>query len=363
VSPDVIVAGGGLAGAAAACRLAKAGRRVVLLEREPLPHHKVCGEFVSVEAVRHLEALDADGTLAGLAPAPIGRVRLIAGRVRAESELPFRAWGLSRLRLDAWLLEQAERAGAEVRRGVAVRSITASGSGVRVETTDGALVAQAALLATGKHELRGRRRPGASALVGLKMHLRLAPEQERDLDRHVELVLLDGGYAGLQRVEGGLANLCLLVGKERFAQAGRDWRRVAEAAPHLARRLAGSVACWARPLAVAGVPYGHLHADDGERGVYRVGDQAAVIPSFTGDGMAIALHSAALAADAIIAGRSAAEFHRKARRAFGRPVRVAGLVAGMSASVALRPALVGCCRAVPGAIAGVARLTRVSRAA
>ena len=141
MSPDVVVAGGGLAGAAAACRLARSGRRVVPLEREPLPHHKVCGEFVSVEAVRHLEALDADGTLAGLTPAPIGRVRLIAvGRGRRASCRSgpggCRDCGSTP---GCWM--RPERAGAEVRCGVAVRSIAAAGGGVRVETADGTVAA------------------------------------------------------------------------------------------------------------------------------------------------------------------------------------------------------------------------------
>ena len=61
--------------------------------------------------------------------------------------------------------------------------------------------------------------------------------------------------------------------------------------PHLATRLSGAEAVLAAPLSIAGVPYGFIHqhaADDPDR-VFRLGDQAAVIQSFTGDGMAIAL--------------------------------------------------------------------------
>ncbi|MEO8799183.1 MAG: FAD-dependent oxidoreductase, partial [Polyangiaceae bacterium] len=45
-----LVVGGGPAGAALAIKLARAGKDVVLLERDPVPAHKVCGEFLSREA-------------------------------------------------------------------------------------------------------------------------------------------------------------------------------------------------------------------------------------------------------------------------------------------------------------------------
>ena len=76
--------------------------------------------------------------------------------------------------------------------------------------------------------------PGASELIGLKLHLRLDAAQTRALEGHVELSLFDGGYAGLQPVEGGIANLCLVVSKARFASLGRDWRRLVATMPHLA---------------------------------------------------------------------------------------------------------------------------------
>ena len=72
-----MVAGGGLAGAAAAARLAMAGRRVLLLERTRGPHDKVCGEFLSGEAAAELTALGLPP--AGLGAAPIAAVRLVAG--------------------------------------------------------------------------------------------------------------------------------------------------------------------------------------------------------------------------------------------------------------------------------------------
>lgn len=65
---DVAIIGGGVAGAAAACHLAAAGKSVVLFEKEGVPRHKVCGEFISAEAQAHLDILGIDHADLGAAP-------------------------------------------------------------------------------------------------------------------------------------------------------------------------------------------------------------------------------------------------------------------------------------------------------
>jgi flavin-dependent dehydrogenase len=85
---------------------------------------------------------------------------------------------------------------------------------------------------------------------------------------------------------------------------------------HLRGILQGAKPLWERPLAISPIPYGYLAAQPG--GVWCVGDQAAVIPSFTGDGMSIALHSASLAAQMFLAGESAETYHRALREQLSR---------------------------------------------
>src|SRR5437899_12568811 len=74
---DLIVAGGGPAGSAAAITAVRKGARVLLLERGRLPRHKVCGEFVSAEALELLGSLLHAGHLALLtAGVRMSRTRL-----------------------------------------------------------------------------------------------------------------------------------------------------------------------------------------------------------------------------------------------------------------------------------------------
>ena len=173
---DAAIVGGGPAGAAAAFRLAHAGRRTVLFEREADPRHKVCGEFISVEAAAHLTSLGLSPERLGAVP--IHHVRLIQGERTATATLPFPAFSLSRDVMDEALLNAAAAQGAEIRRGSAIRGLTEDADGVTLQA-DGPIRARTAFLATGKHELRGHRRPPGAIndLIGFKRHLTLAPAQ------------------------------------------------------------------------------------------------------------------------------------------------------------------------------------------
>ena len=164
------------------------------------------------------------------------------------------------------------------------------------------------------------------------MYYRVDEQVRAALDGAIEVILFQGGYAGLQLVENGVANLCLVFRADAFDALGRSWealfaRLLAE--PHLARRLADAEPLLPRPLTIFGVPYGFVHRDPKTPppGLYRLGDQAAVIPSFCGDGMSIAIHSGRLAAQAALVGMSAPAYHARLRRDVARQVRSATALA------------------------------------
>lgn len=277
-APTII--GGGIAGAAAACHLARAGHPALVIERESGAHHKICGEFLSVEAVAELRGLGIEPL--SLGAKPITHVRLAHGTRIASTRLPFNALSLSRHRLDEALIARATALGARVERGRGVARVD------EVASPNGVFVA------TGKHALRGVARPDGGGLTGLKMYYRLLPDQRAALDGTVELILFPGGYAGLQLVEDDIANLCLLIRRPAEGIAGAIAR-----APHLQTRLAGAEPLLPRPLAIANLPYGMVAKPEPEYpGRFRLGDQFAMIPSFTGDGMGLALTTARWAAQA-----------------------------------------------------------------
>ena len=366
MSGATLVVGGGLAGAAAAIWLARGGAEVGLWEKERVPAHKICGEFLSWEAQAYLADLGLD--LTALGAVPIDRVRLVtAGRV-ASGRLGFTARSLTRRTLDAALLERAEQAGVRVARGVTAREILPDGAvsaGLEVGRPDHLL------LATGKQNLRGAAREGEGTLnhqLGFKSYLRLVPTERAELLGHVELILFRGGYAGLQLVERDAANLCFLVDPERWKRCGGDFGALlsdlAQEVPHLARRLAGAVPLLDRPLAISGVPYGFLHRPaKAAEPFWRLGDQAAVIPSFTGDGMSFALHSARLASAALLTGAGQGSYYRRLSRDVGGALRRATLLQRLSEDDAWRARAATAAAIVPGLLGLGARWTRLSAGA
>lgn len=363
-SIDHLVIGGGPAGAMVALRLAAAGRQVMLLEKELGPHHKVCGEFLSPEAIGYLRQ-------AGIAPQQLGAavirsLRLSSGNAVFEASLPFQALSLSRCVLDAALLARVEAKGCQVLRGIAVQALTADGGAWIAAVSKGEpMRAKTVFLATGKHDLRGFGRGPAKQgdLVGFKLHWRLAPERIDALRNCMQLFLFQGGYGGLSLIEQDVANLCLVVRRSTLRELG-GWPELFDAIQrenrHLRQIFSGSRALWPRPLAISSIPYGYLAEQ--ERGLWCVGDQAAVIPSFTGDGISIALHSAAMAAETYLAGMSAAEYLSALRAQLRRSMALATWLSRAAVTPVGRGVSLSLFLLFPGFLRWIAASTRIPQA-
>ncbi len=323
---NTLVVGGGLAGTACAILLAQADSPVVLLEREASPKHKVCGEFLSAEALRMLAALGIHPEFE-LAPS-ISTVRLALANRVIESPLPFLSRSLTRRCLDTLLLDRAEQVGVDVRRGISVEALTRDTDGAWEAklSTGGTLVASQAVLATGKHDLRGLARPQGiqGDLVALKMYFHLRPDQAAALGGSVELLLHPHGYTGLQMVEANRANLTALVRRKHLAQLSGWPGLLAELLrtnAHAATRLREATPLLERPLAISSIPYGFVRRAALAVDLWAVGDQAAVIPSFTGDGMSVALYTGIRAAQGLLSHGAARESAQTYQQTVGGMLR------------------------------------------
>lgn len=363
----VLILGGGVAGCAASIALARKGRNVTLIERELSPRHKVCGEFLSGEALEDLRALGID--VATLGAEPIDYVRLAAARRAAEAPLPFPAASLTRKALDTALIAEAVAAGVRVERGRSVQSLSRGTANLWQATLDDGTTYEAptAFLATGKHDMRGHSRPkDPHRWVAFKMYYRLSAAQTADLAGASELTLYSGGYGGIQPVEDGITNFCCVVQRRYFASAGLRWEgllaKMQQDCPHLAMRLDGAEPLLDKPITITHIPYGYIRRTT-EDGLYCIGDQAAVIPSFTGDGISIALHTARRATAAYLAAEPATVFQPKLRSALLPQMRLAEVAADGLNNALARAVLPFCLRVWPGAMRVTARLTRVTQPA
>jgi flavin-dependent dehydrogenase len=363
---DAIIIGGGVAGCAAAIELAGNGKKVLLLEKEIQAHHKVCGEFISCEAKYYLSKLGLN--LEKLGAKEIKYIRLIRENKSAERQLPFLASSLSRFSLDENLLLQAIANGVEVKRGAAVSELFfASGLWNVKWSNDNFACANAIFFATGKHNLKGYLREDdglENDLIGFKMHFKLGELQEKNISNYAEIILFNGGYAGLEPIEDGLANLCLVVKKSHFAKCKKDWptllNYISQSSPYFAKRMNGAVACWKKPLAIFSIPYGFIYKDvlDEPLSLYRLGDQIAVIPSFCGDGMAIALHSAHIAVKNYL-NHDSKSYYQEIRRDLESQIKRASRIAKLISLPLKQKIIFVICRIFPKLLTTMATKTRL----
>jgi flavin-dependent dehydrogenase len=366
-SPTVgnLVVGGGLAGSMVAIRLAAAGRQVTLLEKESIAHHKVCGEFLSPEAVEYLNQVGINPL--DLGAATIRFVRLSSKQRVMEAALPFTALSLSRFTLDEALLSRAEENGCRVQRGSFVEQLKIQDNLWFAQLRGGESVcAHTVFLANGKHDIRGweRAHTGQGDLVAFKLHWQLDPAQTDMLREFIELFLFPGGYGGLSLVERDVANLCLVVRQAELRRLG-GWQKFLASIladnRHLKQRLQGAKALWDRPLAISSIPYGHLAGQP--FGIWCVGDQAAVIPSFTGDGMSIALHSASLATEMYLAGESAEQYNHRLHAQLSRSMDLATCFSRSMVTKAGRSLALFGLSLFPNAMRWIAASTRIPKQA
>lgn len=360
---DAIVVGAGPAGSAAAIGLARTGAKTLLIERARETGDALCGGFLSWQTLQRLDTLGIER--AALGGQAVRCVRLFAGQRQSETALPGEAMGVSRRRFDSALQAAAVAAGAGLERGVHATAL----EGGAVQTRDGrVLTAQAIFLAAGKHGFRGfPREPAAwqraDPAMGLRLRLPAHPSLDRLVGDAVELHLFDRGYAGLVRQEDGSGNLCLAVHKSRLDEAGGDpvalLRALADRLPHLGERLAH--ADWSRAVdAIGHVPYGWRAAETAP-GLFRLGDQAGVIPSLAGEGMGLALASAeaAVAAWRYAGSGAAPGFQKRLAAKMTRPFALANLVWRMGENRYTAGVMTGMASLFPALVRMVTQATRI----
>lgn len=340
VDSEVLIVGGGPAGSSAAIHLAQRGAKVRLIERAKFPRPKLCGEFISPECTAHFIRLGVmDAMLAANgAPisetvfyAPSGRnIRVPSAWLSAQTKTgngalsvgAAGALGLSRAEMDARLLARARAVGVEVWEETQATNLVIENDvvrGVEVRCADGARRScRASLLidATGRARFLGRQREKRdggttkskrASLVAFKAHLTntggSGSSGSGAKDEACEIYFYRGGYGGLNRVEGGVSNLCFIVAAQLVREKSSDPARVMREIVSQNKRAAETLkdarveSSW---LSVALEGFGR-HELVPASGLISIGDAASFIDPFTGSGMLMALESGALAAEVIAA--------------------------------------------------------------
>ena len=315
---DVIVVGGGPAGASTAFALSLAGADVLILDRERFPRDKPCAEYLSPQASRilhdmgvlaDLESRGASQLAGMIVRAPSGR-QLRGDFAAKHGFRGFRDRGLAIRRrvLDEILLDAARRAGARVAEGTRVidvrRDSRGRARGVAIMNDDGARELSAPLVigADGLRSVVGRRmrliRAGRfPRRIALVSHWRGIADIGEYGEMHVER----DGYVGLAPVDDGLVNVAVVIPASRANAIGADRGQFVTAwiarRPHLVKRFARAVRASG---VVATGPFNVRARRAWAPGVLLVGDAADFFDPFTGEGIYAALRGGELAAAAAL---------------------------------------------------------------
>ena len=291
---DAIVIGAGPAGATAARRLAQGGARTLLLERQALPRYKACGGGVPARTLALLD-LEIEPVAEGFVDT-IDVSNLGEPQFRKTSPKPL-AWMVMRDRFDQHLSDAAVQAGAVLRDGCPVQSIVEAGHSITVETSRGTERARWLIAADGATGPAARQlgipaAPTRSAAYELEVAAPQAALEHWQRAANVDVGYRPWGYGWVFPKQGKLS-----VGVVNAPKRGRQIRRHAE------RYLSNLGLEDARIETVLGHPIRYRRSSDepvAEGSALLVGDAAGLADEFTAEGIAYAVHSAQLAADAVL---------------------------------------------------------------
>ena len=296
---DVIVIGGGPAGTAAAITCVRRGASVLLLERGRFPRHRVCGEFVSAESLGLLGDLLAPQHAPLFSAAiriPQSRI-FLDGRTLHAAVDPAAA-GIARFDLDAALWDSAQDRGVDCRQETYAQSVSGGGPFL-VKTSVGEFESRTLINASGRwSNLTSAFSEVADSKpkwIGLKGHF-----VETSAGASVDLYFFDGGYCGVQPVDhagrverSGRVNACAMV----RADVATTLPEVFACHPQLQERSRA----W-KPLTdtVTTSPLVFREPQPERDGILAVGDAAAFVDPFVGDGISLALRSGRMAGDSLV---------------------------------------------------------------
>ncbi|MEM7756352.1 MAG: NAD(P)/FAD-dependent oxidoreductase [Planctomycetota bacterium] len=323
-----VVIGAGPAGCAVAIGLARTGVSVTLVEKKDFPRVKVCGEYISPAGTESLERVVSPEELIAAGGRRVNSMALELGDRVIEWRTPRPAWCLSRKSLDELLRDRARAAGVEVRQPVSVRDVEYADDGVSVRTDCGAIAADFVVHAdgSGRFDPAGPT-PMAAGVVGVKCHYRAAEPVVG-----VRMRACAGGYVGTVGVEGGLATCAAVVRTDAIKRStGNIDAAVRTLWPGWD---AGSRESEWLSCGVARTVY----QEPGHARSVRIGNAAAAVDPVGGEGIGLALWSAARFIDGFDGAVVSAK--RSLAAAYRRRLRVRRWACWGAAEALMRPGLV-----------------------
>jgi len=296
---DVLIVGGGLAGLVNAIHLSKENKRVLLIEKNEYPKHKVCGEYISNEVLPYLKSLNVHPFELGAQK--ITKFLLSTPKNKTiEADLPLGGFGISRYIFDCALSKKATANGATIIKDTVV-NIQFVKDKFEVSTkTSQEWTAKIVIGAYGKRANLDTKMNRAfmkrkSPFLAVKIHVK--GDFPNDL---VALHNFEGGYCGVSKVESDTINLCYITSFETFKKYKDidDFQeQVVFKNKFLKTVFKKSTVQFEAPLTISQISFSKKKPV--ENHILMCGDTAGMIHPLCGNGMGMAIRSAQIASNLI----------------------------------------------------------------
>jgi menaquinone-9 beta-reductase len=296
---QILIIGGGLAGLITAIHLSKIGFKIIVVEKNSFPKHKVCGEYISNEVLPYFDWLDIN--IKELNPSQISNLEFstLKGK-KVKVQLPLGGFGISRYALDAFLYKKMIANGCEFIQD-SVENINYNNEEFTVTTSNNSILKSKWVIgAFGKrsnidHKLDRNLDTEKSSWLAIKAHYKGNFKSSL-----VGLHNFKGGYCGISEVENNQINVCYLADYRSFKKyknIDEYQEKILSLNPNLKAFFESSSMIFEKPITISQISFEKKKAI--ENHVLMVGDAAGLIHPLCGNGMAMAIHSAKILSDLI----------------------------------------------------------------
>ena len=297
---DVVIIGGGLAGLCNAIHLSKFGKKVLLIEKNDYPKHKVCGEYISNEVLPYLAFLDIN-------PFDFGAIKIDEFQLSTtnnkliSAKLPLGGFGISRFTLDEVLAKKAIENGVFILQDTVV-NINFKNDIFYIKTKVNQQFASIIVIgAFGKRSLLDVKMERdfiqkKSPYLGVKIHVK-----GNFPSNLVALHNFKGGYCGVSNVENNTINLCYITNFSSFKKYKNidDFQEnVVFKNSFLKEMFQKSTPLFEQPLSISQISFETKKPV--ENHIIMCGDAAGMIHPLCGNGMSMAIQSAQIASKLIL---------------------------------------------------------------
>lgn len=304
VKYDTAVIGGGLAGLTLAINLGKKGFKVILIEKETYPFHKVCGEYISLESWQYLQSLGLPLDQMNLPIIKRLQVTAVNGK-ELQQDLPLGGFGISRYKIDNSLKDIAIQSGVTVIENCKATDVSFKDDQFFITTSAGIINCRVCCGSFGKRsnlDIKWKRKftqqpPNKlNNFIAVKYHI--SSNHPNDL---ISLHNFENGYCGISKIEDGKYCLCYLTNAANLSLCNNSIEemelKILGRNPHLKKIFSNSTKLYDSAMSISQISFERKSSVQNH--VLMVGDAAGLITPLCGNGMSMAMHAGKIAAENI----------------------------------------------------------------